>query len=52
MHFQLDVNFAEGEIGKHLEMCSYVIEYLQIRLVSSSGCYNPALIFKLLFKNF
>lgn len=37
MYFQLDVNFAEGDAGRHLEMGSYVSKYLQIRLVSSSG---------------
>lgn len=37
MYFQLDVNFAVGDAGKHLEMGSYVNKYLQIRLVSSSG---------------
>lgn len=50
MHFQLDLNFAVEDTVKHLEMGSYVNKYLQIRLVSSSGYYNPALIFKLLLK--
>jgi len=50
MRFQLDVDFAEGDTGKHLKMGSYVNKYLQIRLVGSSGYYNPALIFKLLLK--
>lgn len=51
MHFQLDVNFTEGDSGKDLEIGSHVNEYLQIRMIRSSGYYNHALIFKLLKKN-
>lgn len=51
MHFQLDVNFTEGDSGKHLEIGSYVNKYSQIRVIRSSGYYNHALISKLLKKS-